>query len=119
MYSHLKNHVIRTCLAMEAHRNHGFESETEVRSIVDNGLVIIDDTTILLSRNVTRARNHSRYQNYDQGSWAKEVAQTKRSPKERGLGEVEEAHYPVKRCVKLKIPNSELPTTRQSWGRHF
>merc|ERR1711884_531170 len=49
----------RTCLAMEAHRNHGFESETE-------------------------------------GSWAKEVAQTKRSPKERGLGEVEEAHYPVK-----------------------
>ena len=114
MYSHLKNHVIRTCLAMEAHRNHGFESETEVQSIVYNGLVIIDDTTILLSRNVTRARNHSRYQNYDQGSWAKEVAQTKRSPKERGLGEVEEAHYPVKRWVNLKMPNSELPTTRQS-----
>ena len=114
MYSHLKNHVIRTCLAMEAHRNHGFESETEVQSIVYNGLVIIDGTTILLGRNVTRARNHSRHQNYDQGSWAKEVAQTKRSPKERGLGEVEEAHYPVKRWVNLKMPNSELPTTRQS-----
>merc|ERR1712228_1114135 len=46
-------------MAMDAHRNLGFESETE-------------------------------------GSWAKEVAQTKHSPKERGLGEVEEVHYPVK-----------------------
>ena len=32
-----------------------------------------------------------------QGSWAKEVAQTKHSPKERGLGEVEEAFSPAKR----------------------
>lgn len=30
-----------------------------------------------------------------QGSWAREVSQTKYSPKERGLGEVEEAHPPV------------------------
>ena len=95
---------------MDAHRNLGFESETEVRSIVYNGLVIIDDMTILPIRNMTMARNHSCHQNYDQGSWAKEVAQTKLSPKERGLGEVEEAHYPVKRWVNLKLPTSELPT---------
>ena len=97
-------------MAMDAHRNLGFESETEVWSIVYNGLVIIDDTTILPIRNMSRARNRSRHQNYDQGSWAKEVAQTKHSPKERGLGEVEEAHYPVKRWVNLKLPTSELPT---------
>ena len=30
-----------------------------------------------------------------QGSWAREVSQTKHSPKERGLGELEEAHTPV------------------------
>ena len=30
-----------------------------------------------------------------QGSWAREVSQTKHSPKERGLGELEEAHSPV------------------------
>jgi len=31
----------------------------------------------------------------EEGSWAREVSQTKYSPKERGLGEVEEAHPPV------------------------